>query len=68
MHSICSDNAFLRQHQESSILSNNRHLESKMVFFAGLKEFFHGSAHAQVLRNEICVPAWNKANFWGFTR
>ena len=28
-----------------------------------LKEFFHGSAHARVLRNLICVPARNKANF-----
>ena len=28
-----------------------------------LKGFIHGSAHARVLRNLICVPAWNKANF-----
>ena len=28
-----------------------------------LKGFFHGSAHARVLRNLICVPARNKANF-----
>ena len=33
-----------------------------------LKGFFHGSAHARVLRNLICVPAQNKANFRGFTR
>ena len=33
-----------------------------------LKGFFHGSAHARVPRNLICVPARNKANFWGFTR
>ena len=36
--------------------------------FDWLKGFFHGSAHARVLRNLICVPARNKANFWGFTR
>ena len=35
--------------------------------FNRLKGFFHGSAHARVLRNLVCVPALNKANFWGFT-
>ena len=29
------------------------------------KGLFHGSAHARVFRNLICVPARNKANFWG---
>ena len=33
-----------------------------------LKWFFHASAHARVLRNLICLPARNEANFWGFTR
>ena len=28
-----------------------------------LKGFFHGSAHARVLRNLICAPARNKVNF-----
>ena len=28
-----------------------------------LKGFFHGSAHTPVLRNLVCVPARNKANF-----
>ena len=31
---------------------------------SNLKVLFHGSAHARVLRNLICVPA----NFWDFTR
>ena len=31
--------------------------------FVALKGFFHGSAHARVLRNLIYVPARNKANF-----
>ena len=26
-----------------------------------LKGFFDNSAHAQFLRNLICVPVWNKA-------
>ena len=34
----------------------------------GLKQLIDDSAHAQVLRNLICVPARNKANFGGFTR
>ena len=33
-----------------------------------LKGFFHGFAHAPVLRNLICVPVGNKANFFDFTR
>ena len=33
-----------------------------------LKGFFHGSAHAPVLRNLVCVPARNKATFWDFAR
>ena len=46
-----------------------QHLEHKIdALWCSLKGFFHGSAHARVLRNLICVPAGNKANFWGFTR
>ena len=43
-------------------------LENAKQVVATLKGFFHGSAHARVLRNLICLPARNKANFWGFTR
>ena len=39
---------------------------AKQLRKLSLKEFFHGSAHARVLRNLICVLARNKANFLRF--